>query len=910
LAAQTRALAQMAVVINFASMSRAGATRWIAAAATALALAAPTAGAAACPRAADGNDCDWTGTPNYISGTSRYDRGEFIYSDWVHDDFGANTDGFRSNNPDPPQPVTGIYPNTQNLASPRFGGTANNGLERFRHTGDYGYPANGTGLPTGYDDVADILEFREALDSSGLHVLVRLGALVNTDSSVVGIGIDADRDRATGAGEWPRGAGMTQQLGYDYFVTLWGTGGEITDYTGSTPVTRAVKVAANKDTRPPFIEADVPLPVDAKPGKWRTYVGSGIWNPTANAWQMAMPTSGQTAAPGSLGRASNIYNLLFRPHEPNNWWRDTTQADDLANHDISGDHADVDMEMLAARKSSPPVRPTGLLNVQYRTVPLGNGQGTEASAAVIVPIGNEIYKGPIQPYTLVLPTDYYKDKHPRRFVFFYHCANCNHNIWPFGVESVAVGGQNGIDDTTIETTHIQDIVDRNDIMVAGSVQRGEVGPGATYGNIPGAGEKDLRDVYDTLRTRDKYSIDPNRVVFSGMSMGGSTTNTLMTLYPDELAAAVSHSSASVPARLPNIRNVYYMQITGDTGLDAPAPSTGRQAATAMTTLGYRHMYIEYIGRAHDFGLVYESLPIVEKTGWRQVRDPNPGRVTFVRERATEGKYDINHDHAYWASGLDLPKDAASAQIDAISLPLAYKLPKKTSHVQGTFVNPDTGNQTFVDWLEWDRDLTGHGLQDFQPGWQPGPDVSVTNADVPPPEHAGVNGFSATTSYASQTLDLDRMQVDVSKPATGYIDAQNSTSFTLTTAALGGERIVKLDGNVVSATRTANALTVAVPAGKHVLTIGAPSCIDRRKFTFRIHQPLRGRITSVTIYVNGKRTRTVKATRVTRVTVSKLPRKTFKVRIVARSNSGRRTISTRTYRGCKKSAPHTVVHGPR
>src|SRR3954454_12760114 len=41
--------------------------------------------AAACPRAADGDDCDWVGTPTYISGTSVYSHGEFVYSDYVHD---------------------------------------------------------------------------------------------------------------------------------------------------------------------------------------------------------------------------------------------------------------------------------------------------------------------------------------------------------------------------------------------------------------------------------------------------------------------------------------------------------------------------------------------------------------------------------------------------------------------------------------------------------------------------------------------------------------------------------------------------------------------------------------------------------------------------------------------------------
>src|SRR3954471_13889530 len=92
-----------------------------------LALAAvPSSASAACSTGhrADGSDCDWRGTPSLISGTSRYSRGEFIYSDFVHDDAGANVDGLTSNNPDPPQPVTGVHVDPSNPSNPVIGGAA------------------------------------------------------------------------------------------------------------------------------------------------------------------------------------------------------------------------------------------------------------------------------------------------------------------------------------------------------------------------------------------------------------------------------------------------------------------------------------------------------------------------------------------------------------------------------------------------------------------------------------------------------------------------------------------------------------------------------------------------------------------------------------------------------------------
>src|SRR5260221_9125692 len=101
---------------------------------------------------------------------------------------------------------------------------------------------------------------------------------------------------------------MAEQLGYDYFITLWGTGGEITDYPGTTPKTTPIQVVANTDARPPFMEADVPLPSGLQLGRWRTYVGAGLWDSANHAWAQPAPSPQQTAAPGALLGAPYIYN--------------------------------------------------------------------------------------------------------------------------------------------------------------------------------------------------------------------------------------------------------------------------------------------------------------------------------------------------------------------------------------------------------------------------------------------------------------------------------------------------------------------------------------------------------------------------------------------------------------------------
>jgi putative CocE/NonD family hydrolase len=85
------------------------------------------------------------------------------------------------------------------------------------------------------------------------------------------------------------------------------------------------------------------------------------------------------------------------------------------------------------------------------------------------------------------------------------------------------------------------------------------------------------------------------------------------------------------------------------------------------------------------------------------------------------------------------------------------------------------------------------------------------------------------------------------------------------------------------------------------------CKDVRKFKFRVHQPRHGRIVRVIAYVNGRRVKQVRGHRVTHITLKRRARGVFKMKIVAISSRGSRTVSVRTYRGCRKGRPHTRVH---
>jgi beta-glucosidase len=108
-------------------------------------------------------------------------------------------------------------------------------------------------------------------------------------------------------------------------------------------------------------------------------------------------------------------------------------------------------------------------------------------------------------------------------------------------------------------------------------------------------------------------------------------------------------------------------------------------------------------------------------------------------------------------------------------------------------------------------------------------------------------------------------------------------------------------------------TVAVGGAKCTGTkaqIARPApraCVDTRKFGFQLHHAVGARVVKVVVFVNGKRRLSLKGRDLTRVTLRKLPKKRFVVKVVASQNTGSQLISTRVYHGCKKTKPHTRAH---
>src|SRR5213079_1454860 len=92
-------------------------------------------------------------------------------------------------------------------------------------------------------------------------------------------------------------------------------------------------------------------------------------------------------------------------------------------------------------------------------------------------------------------------------------------------------------------------------------------------------------------------------------------------------------------------------------------------------------------------------------------------------------------------------------------------------------------------------------------------------------------------------------------------------------------------------------SLGIPAAKK------PACVDRRSFRFRLNAG-RSRVTKVEVFVNGVRKVLERGKNIRFVTLRKLPKRRFVVRVVTTLANGKKRDSVRTYRGCAKSKPRT------
>ncbi len=587
----------------------------------------------------------WRAKPILISGTTAYRKGEFLYQDYIYDDFGAR----------------GSFAPGDPRGSATFA----------RFNGTYSYP-----LDEKYEqNAADLVELR--VKPLATQTAFRLTYNSMTDPELVGTTI-AIGDSAEPQ-PFPHGANVVAPA--EAFLTVHGRTAELVDAATGKALGAAPAVEVSTSRHQVEVRVDDSA-WDPGSGKVRLAAGSGLWDAAAGEY-LTPAGSADADTPGGAGTLADpaaFFNVAFRfgeslPDLANvatiftdpSWWRDSRQAHALAGGNISEFSATVDFSKLRkgvrddlhGRAGGVPT--SGPMNrILSSRFKFGQGArwGDECSGHDDCP--SQLH-GRLLPYSIYVP-----DKPPPKrgygLTLLLHSLGANYNQF---------AGSNN------------------------QSQLGERGPGSivitpsgrgTDGWYYGVAGADTFEVWADVARR--FELDPSYSAISGYSMGGYGTYKLATQYPDLFAAGqpvvgppgsgvwvppndpVSGGAASNTNRmLASLRHVPFMMWVGAADELVPLAGTTAQAQT-FDDLGYRYIFDVFPTADHLALAGNDSYqPAADFLGERRVVR-NPAHVSYVvnptmdfRKRGTVA------DHAYWLSRLRLRDGAAGAplgEVDAVS----------------------------------------------------------------------------------------------------------------------------------------------------------------------------------------------------------------------------------------------------
>lgn len=589
------------------------------------------------------SDDEWAAEPLMVCGAEAYDDGEFLYQDWVYDDYGANTDEFDRD----PQPAT-----DQSIATP---------------VGDIVYPTDDARYR---DNAADLLEFRCRRTSGGIAYRVTLNTLVDDapGAPIVAIGIDD-------------GSGNTR--------TDWGHGlGEL-----GAPVTHVLVLAKDaavldgpEESIAPSVTIDTvhnqfEATVDLDPGgsSWTHFCVTGIHD--GNGGFAAVQEEADESNPGGA-RDENpppVFNVAFRdePIGDVHHWREKAQADALAGRDISSFAAEIDFARLERgavnRDQADPTKLTGYINRVFSSRISIDGRSAYAAdeEGVEDDVEDFVLTGHVQPYSVYVP-DRYDPGNPGPLHVLPHSLTQNYNQYAGNPNMLRqLGEQRGA------------II----LMFEGR------GPAGWWHD---QAEFDLFEAWADFRAR--YEYDTDRVTIGGYSMGGYGTYRLGSLYPDLFAAGFEivgppdedilggptderreseHNTLDVTD---NMRHVPLMMWHGTNDELVPFPGPLNYAQD-LRGHGYRHEYDVFPGFDHFmFSILDQWGPGREFLEGRTVTD-NPAHITYrskpvMGHEVEDSGFTLTYDSVYWLSDITVaaPDSDDGGLVDAISYGNGYEPP--------------------------------------------------------------------------------------------------------------------------------------------------------------------------------------------------------------------------------------------
>ena len=669
------------------------------------------------------------------SGSGRYADGAYFWSDFTYDDNGA---------------VGAMPPTNESTGAPSFG--------------TYQYPE-----PEAKRNGSDI--FRVAVGREGSNSIWRVdwNTLTEAEYPIAAFTIDSDNDATTGVAAWPANAGLVSP-GIDTAVVISGTKARVIKLTLPVPgvadeeidVTSGLEV--DMDARS-FVLTTSAIPLD---GTAVVRVASGIENKaTRDVADFLSLDPAHGARPGQ----PNVYNVAFRDYddEPSqtNTWYDTGQAKALtAGGDVSAFAATVDWGALDDGQTDAERLLPGYTNRWYvSSIELDQGivdPGAEPSTS-----GPAAYVGRIQPYGIYVPTTYEASK-PSSLTWMLHGALSSHNS------------------TQVHPRYLESACERRNSICVSPLGRGPSGGWRT------SAELDFWEVWN--RVAAAYSLDPDRTILSGISMGAFGTYKIAMDHPEAFAAAVTivgHATGSETGldRLTNLRwaPLYARHAPAD---ELVPIAEEEKTQKALNELGLRHIY--------DYQPAEDHIVVALKDGYDDVAEfmanidkldvvASPPVISWAlkprnAERDTfEFLHGLNRPGTWWLQGVTRHDRTATSRIEATSFAISNPLvtPVKTTQLRA-LGSPSPALRTVLEWQYGTAPATEQHL-----------DASLTN-------------------ISALTLDLPAANLATGKAT---INIVTDDPLALTLDGLAGRKL-KVDGKQIKGTST---FTLA--AGSYVIQVG-------------------------------------------------------------------------------------------
>jgi hypothetical protein len=576
----------------------------------------------------------WKAKPILVSGTTAYRKGEFLYQDYLYDDYGARM------TPDPNDPKA-----TGNTFS--------------KHNGTYVYPS-----AEGYaSNAADIVEFRVKPVKLGTAFRISLNTL--KDPSLVAFTIAIGGKSGDEPQEFPSGANVVAPA--EFFLTVHPEGKRMIAEFAPPGEENGHPLPARVDRKRRQIEVQVPDEIWHPRRKTiRFAAGVGLWDKEAGKYLIPGASHSETAAGGGGSGAAAFFNVAFRTKEPFQkpeagtdvllnaaWWRDRAQGTALAAGDISPFFAKVSFRKLRRKATDNSRVPrTGPMDRIYSSS-FELSQGVDYSVSCFPGDASNCpgqYQGRLQPYAIYVP----KQPRPKSgygMTLLMHSLGAMYNQY-YGTRNQEQFGERG----------------KGSIVIT-PLSRG---PDEFYENY---GAADVFDVWADVARR--YKLDPDWTVATGYSMGAIGSFKLAAQYPD-LFARIQPTVGNEGANevLASLRNVPVL-MWNNHGDELVNNLSFQETADALDALGYRYELNAFQPCANpacsplfpnhlQLALNDWYAPPAEFLGEERV-NRNPHHVTYVLfPERSKPKLKTVADHAYWLSEMELAEGATQGSVDAIS----------------------------------------------------------------------------------------------------------------------------------------------------------------------------------------------------------------------------------------------------